>query len=388
MKGTSIRPTEEGRQGLDVLHVVGIPTPVVLSYLVPAANALSRAGLVQKILFVTAQPTARPARLDSGVHVLFEIQPSWLRGWQAGLRRLSAEVRACNVTSVHFHGFVPLILGTLSLRLAGFSGHIFYSPHGSKAHGRLAWLGRLAYAVLSPLVRGSRLIVLADDLGDSGSGFPGPKQAMNYVPVSVHSDYLAIEHLEAPAPVVVGGATERSGQDLNAFCQLSVMMPSLFDSARGADFFWIGPTTSADAEQLRAAGVTLVSPHDVIRKREVLSVAWAFVAPTLSRGFPVLAAEAMASGVLVLAPDRTDYDRLLSESRGGLTFANFSDALVQLNAVLSDAQIRSEASLAGRAFFSLNRSEQKFESEVMGYFNVSPSQTAAPSKATSAVQLP
>lgn len=359
------------KRGLDVLHVVGTPTPVVLSYLVPAANALNHAGLRQKVLFVSSHAASRPARLHGNVDVWIEVCASRLRGWQAGLKQLSTELADQKVNSVHFHGFVPLILGTLLLRRAGFSGHIFYSPHGSKAHSRFAWLGGLLYAVLSPIVGGSRLIVLADDLGDTDNRFPVRKDAMNFVPLSVHRDYLAIEHLEAPVPVVVGGSTERSGQDLNAFCQLSVMVPSLFESARGAEFFWIGPTSDGDADQLRAAGVSLVSPHDVVRKREVLSVAWVFIAPNLSRGFPVLAAEAMASGVTVLAPDRADYQRLLLASRCGLTFANFNDALRQLHIALSDPQVRAEASSTGRSFFALNRSEQQFESEVMNYFGAS-----------------
>lgn len=376
--GTRTRQAAQPRQNLDVLHIVGTPTAVVLSYLVPAANALARAGLVQKVLFASSVPTKRPSRLNAAIDAELTIQPSQWRRWRACLKSLSGELTSRKISSVHFHGFVPLILGSLSLRRAGFNGHIFYSPHGSKAHRRLAGLGNLAYASLSPLIGGSRLIVLADDLGDTGNKIPMSDEVIRYVPLPVHEAYVDLDHIEAPSPVVIGGSTERSGRDLNAFCQLSVMVPSLTDSARGAEFCWIGPTEPSDAEQLRAAGITLISPHEVTRKREVLSLAWAFVAPLQSRGFPVLAAEAMAAGVPVLAPDRPDYRRLFAASACGLPYLSFGDAVHRLSELLGDTDARQQASAAGRLFFKQTRNEQAFESEVMSHYRADTSPDAGP----------
>lgn len=356
----------QSESGPDIVHFVGELSPVVLSYLQPAAQALDKAGFLQHIIVVSVNRLeVEKASFGSNTVVDCITSRSRFNRWAAGLSRLTELLAPLPPAGVHFHGFIPFCLGGVSLRREGYNGHVYYSPHGSRAHGMLEPLGSLAYSLVSPWLAGSSFLVIADSAGDPAAGLPGRGGVVEPVSTPVDDDFFDTDHIEAPEAIIVGGSTEATDNEVNAFCQMAVMLPHSTQAGTPVRFFWEGPVLQAQEAVLKAAGIERVAPSDSIARLELLSTAWLFLAPLPGRGYPLPLAQAMASGVPCVAADAPQHAALIRHGADGLLFKAAKQGLAQVVDLLEAADKRHAIGLAASMRMRATRSRSTFESRIV-----------------------
>jgi len=372
----------QSESGPDIVHFVGDLSPVVLSYLQPTAQALDKAGFLQHIVVVSVnQLEVERANFGSNTVVDCIASRSRLNRWAAGLSRLTELLAPLPPAGVHFHGFIPFCLGGVSMRREGYNGQVYYSPHGSRAHGMLGPLGSLAHSLVSPWLAGSSFLAIVDSAGDPAAGLPGSSNAVEPVSTPVDDDFFDTDHMEAPEAIIVGGSTEATDNEVNAFCQMAVMLPHNTQAGTPVRFFWAGPVLPAQEPVLKAAGIERVAPSDHIGRLELLSTAWLFLAPLPGRGYPLPLAEAMASGVPCVAANAPQHAALIRHGADGLLFIGAKQGMAQVVDLLEAADKRQAIGLAASARMQDTRSRSAFESRIVPlYKNSTPKQ--APSNIT------
>jgi hypothetical protein len=274
---------------------------------------------------------------------------------------------------VHLHGFIPFCLGGMSLRREGYTGHIYYSPHGSRAHGKLGLLGSLAYSLVSPWIGGNSFLVIADSAGDPANKLPGHSDVVEIVGTPISEAYFETEHMEAPEAIVVGGSSEATAADVNAFCQMTVMMPRTTQNGTRVRYFWTGPVLPEQEAVLKAAEIERVAPSDQTARIELLSMAWLFLAPISGRGYPLPLAQAMACGVPCVAVDAPEHRALIRHGADGLLFQAAKQGLAQATELLETTDRRQALGRMAAVRIQSTRTRSAFETQVVPLYKDSAS---------------
>lgn len=349
-----------------IVHLVGELTPVVLSYLQPATRALDAAGFAQHVVVVCKEAPALPLP-DFGERTRVEwvTSRSSLHRWSTALAQLNSLLVQRSPDGVHLHGFVPFCLGGVSLRRAGYQGRLYYSPHGSRAHGKHGILGCLAYALVSPCIGGSSFLMIADSVGDPAAKLPGHTDVVEAVANPVDDGFLNAAHIDASEAMVIGGSTESNDAELHSFIQMVDRLPRRTAEGKPIRFCWMGPVQSLQHARLKAAGIAWAAHSDQHASIALLGAAWVFLAPIGGRGYPLLLAQAMASGTPCVALRCTEHALLIEDRKDGMLFDNHDQAKTLVEELLNDAGTRNALGKSARQKLHATRRPLAFAGRVL-----------------------
>lgn len=372
-----------------MVHVASHVTEEVFSFLGPATAALKSQGITP-MLVTLDDPAARVwlERFDPAVQLVL-VAPSWQPlGDQVRLRAAAiGAVRQCRrLEGVHFHGFIPRVLGTSVIKALGPRTPVYFSPHGSRLLGSLSLGGRVVLR-FSGWRSGAAQRTIASHKVDQQRLSAVVDARVNLIESPVPRVFLEIERHEAAAPIIIGGSqTADDGEAVEMFTRFAVL---LRDAAREAAFCWIGPVSAAQRKLLGTVNAQIVSRDDERERAQWLARAWIYLASGGGRGVPVGLTEAMAVGVPCVVAD-TPFHREIVESRdNGFVFGSEDEALQLIAELLDSAPLRGAVGQAARAEAARWFGDETFRQRLMQVYGRSPaSPQGAPGEAPERASAP
>lgn len=347
------------REGVTV-HLVGQLTPSVLSFLLPAIQALAAAGRRQALLFVEdglASEQLGPVPAD--------IYPVRVHGSDSPLRRCATLFHALlqfsrerPIHALHLHGMLPaLVASRLSRGLSERGVELFLSPHSSRLLGRTVAM----YAVLRSLRRlrpgdgALRVIVNVQREVRLLARFSGLDVQLIECPVP--SVFFETPRQESARPRLIVCNAERHVAALDGFLRLAVL---LNDERLGIEFHAIGTGRTPGREALQAAGVTFLEAPSSSARAERLGTAWVYVATWEERGFPIHLAEAMAAGLPCVALDTETHRGMVVNGETGYLYENVREMLERIGQLVDSQPLRERLGQSARRHAELRFRESDF----------------------------
>jgi hypothetical protein len=371
--GLTARPAA-GAAPTYTVHLVGQLTDVVFSFLGPATAALAEVGHRQTVVVMEDPRFAYlPGEFSPSVDlIVIKHDTRWHR-WREALPLFWRVLRQRRPSAVHFHGFIPLTFGSLFVRLAGLKPALYYSPHGSKAHGRFGSLARLVMATAGRVLGSKRLSAIVAAEGDN-SGALGDFTHMSLINNPVAPAFFLTRRSESASPLVIAG--HRASPPEAAF-QLAQMSAIFSGTQESLSFHWLGRIdAAAPAAALRAAGVQVFSDDEDRKRAEVLAKGWLYLAPADARGFAVHVAEAMAVGVPCVAGDTPSNRALIEHGVTGFLYNSDTEALQQVASLVDNRELRHRFGAAARGAAQTRQAMSQFIQSVHTVYGESAPTTA------------
>jgi len=328
-----------------VLHVVGRVTASVQSFLGPMTHALIESGSPQIVVLLDSPESgANLSQFDHRVQLVLVAmrKNGWLH-WSALFRVVREQMRSRRIAAVHFHGLKPWVIGAVLAGQRGQRSAIYLSPHGS----RLMWLlrllppvTRLAAAAAPKRVRGYIASSMPDALQMTASGMEPV-----LVEGAVADVFFAASRHEARRPLVVAG----NHRDVRSGVELASRIAVVLGAAElGLAFNWFGPIGKASEARLAAANVATFGSLDDDGLASRLSAGWVFIAPGGDTHFPILLAQAMATGLACIVADTPMHRAMIEHEVTGLIYRTESEAQSHLTRVVDSPSLRHSLGDAAR----------------------------------------
>lgn len=356
-----------------VLHLVGVVTVEVLSFLAPATHVLARCGVSQQVLAVGAA-VDRSAQWGLALAVQVEVLPAErnpLKRWLRAAAALRAQLQPGESAVLHVHGLVPALVGSLVALLVwrrkGNRLPLVYTPHGSRSLGAAWPAGVWLHLLARPLIRALPIVsVIASHAVESQRLLAQTNAPVHLAESPTPAAYLAAVRAEAPLPLIVAGVLEKPAHAARQVARLAVL---LGDDLLHAKVEWIGVSDDASAALLRATGVASCGELDAEMQAARLASAWIHVAPTASTHFPALLARAMAMGLPCVALDVPFHRALIVHGVDGYLCADV-DAMVQWTfALVESSALREQIGQAARASCHLRFGEKRFGQSLLAAYS-------------------
>lgn len=358
-------PRDDGR----VLHLVGLITDEVFSFLGPATRTLSSAGVPQTVLMLD---DARHRHLLPGFGEDIELVftptfSSRVRSWLAFLDALLGLMRTQPPKAVHLHGFLPCLVGTYALRKLGIAVPLFYSPHGSKS----LVLFRPASAVLlrwmAPSADKPNLASIAGRHGEGRSLSDLTHDTVRVIESPVDTVFFAAQRHETARPLIVTGSGSHGPRGAELFAQLAVLLGA---NDLGLSFNWIGETDPLSAQRLAAAKVSVSGPVASTERASRLAAGWIYVAVPGVRAFPLFLAEAMAAGLPCVAFDTPAHRDLIRDGETGFLCADAPALLQRITELIDSPELRQRMGADARAEALARFAEPQFRDSLMDAYHL------------------
>jgi hypothetical protein len=350
------------------VHLAGRLTDVVYSFLGPATTALAEAGHRQSVVVIEDPRFAHLiGELDHRLDLIVVKNDAGWRCWSAALPMYWRMLRRPAPEAIHFHGFIALCAGGLMSRACRLQSALYYSPHGSSAHGRLKPVGSMILALLGRWVGVSRMSTIVDATAATGANKPLRHAQTDLIDSPVADVYFSTPRSEAPHPVVFAGGRSAEPEGAHFVAQMSTVFSG---AAEGLSFQWLGAVGISDAaEALRAAGVRVVDDEPDSLCAAHLSVGWLFVAGAGGpRGFPVHLAQAMSMGLPCVVADTPSHRALVEQGRNGFIFSSHAEAQRQVAQLIDSAELRSSIGAAAKASARSRFRRRGFEKKLLGLY--------------------
>ena len=366
------------------VHLVGRLTPAILSFLLPAIQALSAVGQRQALLYIDngdshEQVSAVPADVHR-VHV--RDSDSRLLRCNALFNALLHFSRQHPINILYVHGLLPALAAARLLRGRANGGiDVFFSPHSSRILGwtvaehavfgrmRRATVGNNALPVIVNVQREARLLAPFD-------GF-----AVQVIDCPVPRVFFDTPRNEAGRPRLISCNLERHHAAIDGFQRVAVL---LNDDRLGINFNWIGNTEAEAIETLGAAGVACFEASTSSSRADLFSTAWVYVATGDERGFPIHLAEAMAAGLPCVALDTENHRSVVVPGETGYLYANVREMLEHIGQLVDSQRLRHRLGQAARRVAELRFSEAEFQRR---FWHAISATTNMPSRDVAADQL-
>lgn len=348
-----------------MVHVVGRITHEVAAFLGPATHALAVAGYPQAVVHVDHQD----CRLHLDIlHEAAERVPALCS--RNLVRQCNALHDACWAAmssqpfqSVHLHGFIPAAVGSWVARRIHPGARLFFSPHDSRALGRVP---SLALLLARPLLSAPRSTAIVNLKGEALA--LGRWGVTRLVEPPVENVFFRTERRETGAPSVVAGGLGQDVPNFELLAQLAVLMAG--DDSVPVSIEWMGQADRSARARLRASGVSLVETGGEAERARRLSKAWIGLAAGVSRGLPRFIAEAMAAGVPCVASDSERNRQLIRDGDTGYLCATERDFLERLALLIDDASLRARMGAAAREEARRRFAEAEFAARLLSSYEV------------------
>jgi glycosyltransferase involved in cell wall biosynthesis len=292
-----------------VVHLVGVVTDDVFSFLSSASSALAKVEVEQSIVFVNSmQLQSVLPRVHASVRVV--VTPPTrnpLRRWLWALRAFRRELREGPTQGVHLYGRVPGWIGAWAARREGVAIALRYSPHGASFSSVETLLREVARPEGLQVARVER---------------------------PVNADFFSMHRNEARHPLVVTGSHLSNPRSADLLAQLAVLLGG---EDLGLAFNWVGVVDEEVRLRLKAAQVGVFSAKSVGEWASRLAAGWVYLAPGGDPGFPSLLVEAMALGLPCVAVDTPQHRDLIRHGENGY-LCRTEEEIVNCIAPLIDSQ--------------------------------------------------
>lgn len=344
---TAVTPTlaSTATRSRAIVHLVGRITDEVLAFLGPTMEALAQSGLPQTVVLID-DPRHRHllARLPASAHlVLVAHLRNPILQWRAMAHACHAVLSGGTPLAVHFHGFVPRLLGIGALDAANLQVPTYYSPHGSRSLGTWRLVGMLVQALLRPLWSSNGTVAIVNVARE----IPPFERwtAVTLVESPVADAFLKVVRKEASHPLIVSGGRALGSKAAERFAQLAVLLSS--DELHIA-FNWFGRIDAGSRVLLKAANVGMFEAADAEQRATRLAAGWVWVAPGDTRGFPLPLAEAMAAGLACVAMDTPQHRDVIRDGETGFLCHSEHDLVQRIATLVDSPALRARVGAAAR----------------------------------------
>ncbi len=361
------------------MHIVGRVTDEIFSFLGPATRALQESGLAQTIVMIDAERYRHNlAQLDETANlVLVPRVRNPVTQWLCVLAAARVALGGGAPHAIHFHGFVPSLVGAWAARQTGVNVPTLYSPHASRTVGRLRVVGSLATRLLAPVVKLSRQAAIVN-MPQEAVAF-GDWQSVAVIESPISDEVFDVPRNEARHPLIVTGGRARGAQAAEVFAQLAVLLSG--ETLR-LSFNWIGTVDPVSRARLNAAnvGVFNVATDQELASR--LAAGWIYVAPGSTRGFPVFLVEAMAAGLPCVVMTSKQYREVIRDGETGFLCRSEREMVECVARLIDDAELRARIGLQAQAETRKRFQAQDFNSKLLAAYAMPRMATAPQSEMT------
>lgn len=364
---TSLQPKQIGyyssETGAELLHVVGLVTDEVFSFMGPATRALDANGHVQRIVVIDSPEHRHNVEQFDQYATVIRIEnfSDPMRRWR-NVFRVCREQFAANETfgAVHVHGLLPFLIISMALRSSNIQAPVVYSPHGSRSLGTLRFVGKLAMLAAHSVTKHGRSSAIVTVPREVDAFDKWKSTAVVENPVA--EVFFSTSHIEAMKPLIVTGGRQNSMRSVEIFSQLAVLLSG---EELGLDFNWLGTVSEAADLRLRAASVvvTPITGYDECALH--MASGWMYVAPWSTRGFPLFLVQAMAAGLPCVALDCVQHREVIEDGKTGFLCANEQEMVSKIATLVDNKNLRSEMGAAARVMARARFDESDFQDKLL-----------------------
>jgi len=346
-----------------LLHVVGLVTDEVFSFMGPAIRALENNGHVQQIIVIDSpEHRHNVEQFDKYATV------TRVRNFSDPMRRWRDVFRACrrqlstneSISAVHVHGLLPFLSISMALRSSNVKAPVVYSPHGSRSLGTLRFVGRLAMFAAHSVTRQGRnsAIVTVPREVDAFDRW----KSTDVVENPVADVFFSTEHVEATKPLIVTGGRQNNMRSVEIFSQLAVLLSG---EELGLDFNWLGTVSEPAGLRLKAASVIVTPINGQDECALNMASGWMYVAPWSTRGFPLFLVQAMASGLPCVALDCEQHREVIDDGKTGFLCANEQEMVSRIATLVDNTILRKKMGAAARVVATARFNESSFQNKLL-----------------------
>lgn len=353
---------QQASSGIHILHVVGLVTDEVFSFLGPAARALVAHGHEQRIVAIDAPEHQHNVRQFDQIAVVVRVARARnpLRQWIAVLKACREELKRDGLAAVHVHGLIPYLLLCVGAGTAGDRSPLVYSPHGSRSLGTFKSVGRLAMLAARSASYRSRNSAIVN-VPREVEAFEN-WEATDIIESPVADVFFESKRGEAPKPLIVTGGRQNNMRSVGIFSQLAVLLSG---EELGLEFNWLGTVSPAAQQKLRAASVTVLPLADDAICAAAMASGWMYVAPWSTRGFPLFLVQAMAAGLPCVALDCELHRGVIVDGKTGFLCASEQEMVAKIASLVDNPTLRQEMGAAGKALAQSRFSESNFQDKLL-----------------------
>jgi glycosyltransferase involved in cell wall biosynthesis len=349
-----------------VVHVVGVVTDEVFSFLGPATRVLALKGLKQAIVMIDDERFRyhNEQLADASQLILAPKRQNPWAQWRA-VKRLCREVLQREpLQAVHLHGILPGFAGAWALRRVRCEAPVYFSPHASRSLSWNRWIGSVALRLFRGMLgaaRSSAIINISDDT----PAFNG-WQSTDVVESPVSDAYFNVVRNEAPQPLIVTGGRIQSTRNEELFAQLAVLLGG---TDLGIVFHWIGSIAPQSRRRLAAANVIAFDLTSDLECASRLALGWLYVAPGATRGFPLFLIEAMASGLPCVVLDCPQHRVLIRDGVTGFLCATEREMLNRIAELVDSQSLRESIGATARMEVRRRFSTSQFDAKLLAAYD-------------------
>lgn len=321
----------------NVLHLVSGATDEVMSFLSPATRELADRGKQQSVV-VLDDPVNRDNVRQLGKYaktVRVKSRTNKVGQYRDLYRACVIELMRCEPRTLHLHGMMACVIGSLALKTSGLAISVLYSPHGSRSLTSLRLAGWLTLRAGRSLINPSRNSAIATFLPETSSLDAWRETFIVESPVN--DIYLTPRRHESTKPVVIGGAANADGKAAETMAQIAVFLGA---EEFAISFKWLGDVNAEASARFRAANIELLDANSLLFHAEALFEAWIYIAPSWTRGYPLLLIQAMATGVPCVALDCMQHRQIIEHGATGYLYSSESEMLGAIAALIDDRALR------------------------------------------------
>ena len=359
-----------------VVHLVGHATPEVLSFLAPATLALARDGVRQHILVMQLDAGARRvSQWGLAAQAVVEVlapEPRRMLRWHRLAQALNRALASDRRAVLHLHGYLPALLGSLTLMVARRRTPTVYTPHGSRA-----LQSALPFGALLRAVGRTSAASITNHAFESNRLSGQTRTPVHLAESPLPPALLHVKRAESDLPVVVAGALEQTAEGARQVTRMAVLLGGDF---LDLGFEWIGalddearallravripnfgdPAIAEPAARARDASFMVAEGEQTHEELSRLAGAWVHLAPAPVSHFPVLLAQAMALGVPCVALDVPCHRALIRHGETGYLCQDKDEMLHWTAALLRSTELRAKIGTAAREHARSRSDEAQF----------------------------
>ncbi len=341
-----------------VVHLVGLVSDDIVSFLLPAASVLAAAGIEQSIVFVDSSRTHGVLpRLHASVRVVLTPPTrNPLRRWLWALKAFRNELHDGSTQGVHLYGHLPRQIGAWVARRAGIAIALHHSPYRPQAH-----------------VRGGGLDTLLHGIAPPGAA-PAARQPIARVGRPVDAAFFSVARNEARRPLVVTGSHISNPRNADLFAQLAVLLGG---EDLGLSFNWVGAVDDATRLRLKAAQVGVFPAQAVAEWASRLAAGWVYLAPGGDPGFPSLLVEAMAVGLPCVAVDTPEHRDVIRHGENGYLCRTAEEIISCIAPLIDSQELRHTIGRAARQSIEQGFGEAGFRDALLAAYQLPPQTSRA-----------